>query len=412
MQARQRAAIKNMTDNPNPKISTDCAHAGEEEIPSENAPAVMPIYQTAVYEFGDLDQLDEILEGRKPGFFYGRYGVPNHAALENIVAKLEGAESALASASGMASIALALLAFLQAGDEVIVANDSYGGSVSLAARDLPRFGINSRFVPTTSMSAIESAFSSRTKLMLVETLSNPLWNVIDVAQVAELCHRHGAKLVVDNTVATPYLIHPLAMGADAVVHSATKFLGGHDDVIAGILAGSSEFVGRAREMAIRMGPSLGPFDAWLTLRGIKTFALRIERMCSNALAVAGYLEKHPGVEKVYYAGLESHPQHEIVRRTMRGLGGGMVSFELKGSGLAAANFVKNLKLIRFAPTLGGVSTTISLPARTSHRALTPAQRAEAGVSDNLLRLSIGIEEHADLVDELERVLQTIAKTAY
>ena len=398
-----------MTDpsNPNPNLSTDCSHAGDEDAASENKPAVQPIYQTAVYEFADLTQVDEIWEGHKPGFIYGRYGSPNHATLENIVAKLEGAESALASASGMASITLSLLSFLQSGDEVIVANDSYGGSVSLAARDFPRFGITTRFVSTTNRNEIETAFTSKTKAMLVETLSNPRWNVVDVADVANLCHRSGAKLIVDNTVATPYLIRPLAAGADAVVHSATKFLAGHDDVVAGILTGDSDFIARARETAIRMGPSLSPFDAWLTVRGIKTFGLRIERTCSNALAVARYLREHSAVQNVYYPGLETHPQHEIVRRTMRGIGGGMVSFELRGGRGTVGKFLKNLKLIRFAPTLGGVTTTISHPATTSHRALTPDQRREAGVTDSLLRLSIGIEELDDLMVELQRALQTI-----
>ena len=393
--------------NPNPNLSTDCAHAGGEDIPSENRPAVQPIYQTAVYEFADLTQVDEIWDGHKPGFIYGRYGSPNHTALEAIVAKLEGAESALASASGMASITLSLLSFLEAGDEVIVANDCYGGSVSLAAQDFPRFGITTRFVSTAKRNEIESAFTSKTKAMLVETLSNPLWNVVDVADLAGLCHRRGAKLIVDNTVATPYLVRPLAAGADAVVHSATKFLAGHDDVVAGVLAGSTNFITRARETAIRMGPSLSPFDAWLTVRGIKTFALRIERTCSNALTVAKYLKEHSVVQNVYYPGLETHPQHEIVRRTMRGIGGGMLSFELKGGSGTAGKFLKNLRLIRFAPTLGGVATTISHPATTSHRALTPDQRREAGITDSLLRLSVGIEEPEDLVLELQRALQTI-----
>jgi cystathionine beta-lyase/cystathionine gamma-synthase len=393
--------------NPNPNLSTDCAHAGGEDIPSENKPSVQPIYQTAVYEFADLTQVDEIWDGLKPGFIYGRYGSPNHTSLETIVAKLEGAESALASASGMASITLSLLSFLEAGDEVIVANDCYGGSVSLAAQDFRRFGITTRFVSTANRNEIETAFTSKTKAMLVETLSNPLWNVVDVADVAALCHRRGAKLIVDNTVATPYLVRPLAAGADAVVHSATKFLAGHDDVVAGVLAGSTNFIRRARETAICMGPSLSPFDAWLTVRGIKTFALRIERTCSNALAVAKYLKEHSAVQNVYYPGLQTHPQHEIVRRTMRGIGGGMLSFELKGGSGAAGKFLKNLRLIRFAPTLGGVATTISHPASTSHRALTADQRREAGITDSLLRLSIGIEEPEDLALELQRALQTI-----
>jgi cystathionine beta-lyase/cystathionine gamma-synthase len=393
-----------MSGGRDPKLSTLCAHAGGEAVPSENSSAVMPIYQTAVYDFADLGQVDEIWEGRKPGFIYGRYGLPNHAVLENAVAKLERAENALAVASGMAAITLSLLSFLEAGDEVIVANDSYGGSVSLAAHDLPRLGITTRFVSMANLKSVEPLFSPKTKAVLAETLSNPLWNVVDVRALAELCHRQGSVLIVDNTVATPYLVQPIVLGANAVVHSATKFLGGHDDVIAGILAGSAGFIGRAREMAIRTGPSLGPFDAWLTVRGMKTFALRIERICSNALAVARYLEAHPAVQKVHYPGLESHPQWEIVRRTMRGIGGGMISFELKGSGEAVATFLKKLDFIRFAPTLGGVTTTVTHPASTSHRALTAAQRAEAGISDKLLRLSIGIEDPEDLFAEFDKAL--------
>jgi cystathionine beta-lyase/cystathionine gamma-synthase len=393
-----------MSGGRDPKLSTLCAHAGGEAVPSENSSAVMPIYQTAVYDFADLGQVDEIWEGRKPGFIYGRYGLPNHTVLENAVAKLEKAENALATASGMAAITLSLLSFLKSGDEVIVANDSYGGSVSLAAHDLPRFGVTARFVSMANLKSVESVFSPKTKAVLAETLSNPLWNVVDVGALAELCHSHGSMLIVDNTVATPYLLQPIVLGADVVVHSATKFLGGHDDVIAGILAGSAGFIARAREMAIRTGPSLGPFDAWLTVRGMKTFALRIERICSNALAIAKYLETQPGVQKVYYPGLESHPQRETVRRTMRGIGGGMISFEFKGSGETVATFLQKLDLVRFAPTLGGVTTTITHPASTSHRALTAAQRAEAGISDKLLRLSIGIEDPDDLIAELDRAL--------
>jgi cystathionine beta-lyase/cystathionine gamma-synthase len=396
-----------MSESTDPKIFTDCAHAGEEEVESQSTPAVMPIYQTSVYNFTDLAQVDDVSDGKKPGFLYGRYGLPNQASLENIVAKLEQAESAAATASGMAAIAVAVMAMAESGDEVLVANDSYGGTLAVAARDFPRFGMTSRLIPTTNLKKVETFFSSKTKVLIVETLSNPLWNVMDVGAVSELCRRNGVKLVVDNSVATPYLIRPLAMGADVVMHSATKFLGGHHDVVAGVLTGDTEFIARSRDIAIRMGMTLGPFDSWLTIRGIKTFALRMERICSNALTVATHLEKHARVTKVYYPALESHPQHNIVLRTMRGLGGGMVSFELKGDAQTAANFVRNLKLIRFAPSFGGVTTTISHPAKTSHRSLTPAQRAEVGVSDNLLRLSIGIEETDDLIGELERVLGAI-----
>lgn len=388
-----------------PHISTDCAHAGEERLESHSTPSVMPIYQTSVYDFADLEEVDRIFDHTKPGFIYGRYGLPNHVALENVSARLEQGEAAVTTASGMAAIVVALWTMLQSGDEVIVANDSYGGTLSLASRDFPKMGITSRFVPTTNLNALETALSPKTKALLVETLSNPLWNVIDVSAVAELCHRKGVKLLVDNTVATPYVVCPLTMGADVVIHSATKFLGGHHDVTAGIVIANKEFIARARDAAIRIGGSLGPFDAWLTVRGIKTFALRMARICSNALTVAQFLEKHPKVQKVYYPGLANHPQNDLIRRTMRGLGGGMLSFELKGDMRSAGNFVKSLKLIRFAPSLGGVTTTISHPAKTSHRSLTPTQRAEVGISDALLRLSIGIEEPEDLVAELDRVLK-------
>lgn len=396
-----------MSDKIDPRISTDCAHAGDDEVESQSVPSVMPIYQTSVYNFADLEQVDDVSDGKKPGFIYGRYGLPNQAALEKITARLERGEAAVATASGMAAIAVAVMATVESGDEVLVGNDSYGGTLALAARDFPRFGLTSRLIPTANLKRVESFFSSKTKALLVETLSNPLWNVIDVGAFSELCRRNGVKLIVDNTVATPYLLRPLEMDADAVIHSATKFLGGHHDVTAGVVTGGSELIERARDITIRMGMTLGPFDSWLTIRGIKTFALRMERICSNALAVAKYLEEHPRVAKVYYPGLKSHPQHDVVRRTMRGLGGGMVSLELKGDGQTVGNFVRALKLIRFAPSLGGVTTTISHPAKTSHRSLTSAQRAEVGVSDNLLRLSVGIEEPEDLVGELDRVFGAI-----
>ena len=247
-------------------ISTDCAHAGEEPLGSGSTPSVMPIYQTSVYDFPDLEQVDEIFDHRKAGFIYGRYGLPNHAAFENIAAKLEQGDGAIATASGMAAIVVALWTLLQNGDGLVVANDCYGGTLGLASREFPKQGITTRFVPTTNFAALETALSPGTRVLLVETLSNPLWNVIDVSAAAEMCHRKGVKLLVDNTVATPYLIRPLTMGADMVVHSATKFLGGHHDITAGLVVGDREFISRAREVQIRTGSSLAPFDAWLAVR--------------------------------------------------------------------------------------------------------------------------------------------------
>jgi cystathionine gamma-synthase len=387
-----------------PRFSTDCAHAGDEGVSSKNQPAVMPIYQTSVYDFPDLDVVDNVWEGKQPGYIYGRYGLPNTTALERIVAKLESGEAALASASGMASIMVAFTTLLQSGDEVVVAQDSYGGTVSLAAKELPRFGIAPRLVTDTRPQAIQSALSSKTRALIVETISNPLWNVVDIPALVEVCGGKNVKLLVDNTSATPCLIRPLTMGADVVIHSATKFLGGHHDVTAGILVGSSEFISRARDIAIRLGPSLAAFDAWLAVRGIKTLALRMERACNNAVAVARFLQAHRNVRHVFYPGLDSHPQHELVRRTMNGNGGAMLSFDMKGDIKTAEMFVKKLEMIRFAPSFGGLTTTISHPAKTSHRSLSSSQRSEVGITDTLMRLSIGIEDADDIIRDLDNAL--------
>src|SRR5215467_1850146 len=327
-------------------ISSDCAHAGEELIPSLSTPAVMPIYQTSVYDFPDLETVDGVWDGQRPGYIYGRYGLPNTSALENIIAKLERGQAALASSSGMASIMVAFTTLLRAGDEVVVAQDSYGGTVSLSAKDLPRFGITPHFVRDTTPHGIQSAITPKTKMVLVETISNPLWNVVDIPALVEVCRGNDVRLVVDNTSATPCIVRPLELGADVVMHSATKFIGGHHDVSAGILVGTSDFIARARESAIRLGSSLAAFDAWLTVRGIKTLSLRMERASINALAIAIFLNQHAGVSRVYYPGLESHPQNQIVRRTMNGIGGAMLSFDIKGDLAAVDKFVKSLSTIR------------------------------------------------------------------
>jgi cystathionine beta-lyase/cystathionine gamma-synthase len=387
------------------RFSTDCAHAGEEPIATASRPAVMPIYQTSVYDFPDLDVVDSVWEGKQSGYIYGRYGLPNTSALESIVAKLEGGEAALASASGMASIMVAFATLLQAGDEVVVAQNSYGGTVSLSLKELPRFGITPVLITDIRPHALLSKLTDRTKALIVETISNPLWEVVDIPALAEVCRSKGVTLVVDNTSATPCLVRPLALGADVVMHSATKFLAGHHDVTAGLLVGSQDFIARARDSAIRLGPSLAAFDAWLAVRGIKTLALRMERTCSNAMKIARFLEGHSGIRKAYYPGLETHPQHEIVRRMMGGNGGGMLSFDIKGDMRTADRFVKGLAMIRFAPSFGGLTTTITHPAKTSHRSLTVAQRSEVGITDTLIRLSVGIEDADDIIADLDRALE-------
>lgn len=372
-----------MTD----RFSTDCAHAGEEQIPSLSTPSAMPIYQTSVYDFPDLEAVDGVWEGKDAGYIYGRFGLPNTTALENIVAKLERGEAALASASGMASIMVAFTTLTKAGDEILVAQDSYGGTLGLAGKEFGRFGIASRLMTDLRPSSIAGAIGPATRAVLVETISNPLWNLVDVRGLAEVCRAKGVTLVVDNTSATPCVVRPLEQGADVVLHSATKFLGGHHDMTAGVLVGTREFIARARESQIRLGPSLAPFDAWLAVRGIKTLALRMERSCANAAQVATFLAAHSAIARVYYPGI-----------------GAIISFDLRGDLQTAAGFVKRLKMIRFAPSFGGVTTTITHPAKTSHRSLTQAQRDEVGIGDALIRMSLGIEDAADIVAELDRAL--------
>jgi cystathionine beta-lyase/cystathionine gamma-synthase len=371
-----------------------------------STPTVQPIYQTSVYTFPDLPSLDAVQEGTAEGYIYGRYGLPNHTALERAVAALEGGEAALACASGMGATAAALLAALSGGGKVAAARDVYGGTYGLL-EELGRFGVKTTWIDAGKMAEVEAALADGCRLLLVETISNPLVRVADLPALAAAAHRAGAFLLVDNTFATPCLCRPLSLGADAAYHSATKFLGGHSDLTAGVLVGAAAFIREARRVAIRFGPTLGPHDAWLAVRGIKTLSLRMARTCENARALATFLARHPKVGAVHYPGLASHPDHAVAERVLRGGSGGVLAFELRG-GLAAADaLVKALRLIALVPSLGGVATTLSHPLKTSHRGLSPEERERLGVRDGLLRLSVGIEDAPDLTADLARALTTV-----
>ena len=375
----------------------------EAERSSPSAPTVQPIYQTSVYTFPDLGSLDAVQDGTQPGYMYGRYGLPNHATLERAVAVLEGGGAALACASGMGATAAALLAALSGGGKVAAARDVYGGTYGLL-EELGRFGVKTTWVDAGKMAEVDAALADGCRLLLVETISNPLVRVADLPALAAAAHRAGALLLVDNTFATPCLCRPLSLGADAVYHSATKFLGGHSDLTAGVLVGTAPFIRDARRVAMRFGPTLGPHDAWLAVRGMKTLNLRMARTCENALALATYLAGHPKVAAVQYPGLASHPDHLVARRILTGGFGGMLAFELRGGIEAADALVKALRLITLAPSLGGVATTLSHPAKTSHRGLSALERERLGVRDGLLRLSAGIEDAPDLTADLAQAL--------
>jgi cystathionine gamma-synthase/methionine-gamma-lyase len=356
-----------------------------------------------------MDDLDAVFAGTRAGYVYARFGSPTVTALEEAMAALEQGEAALAFASGMAAVHAALLAVgVRAGSAVVAAQDVYGATYALLDRLLRSQGITVRFVDVTDLHAVESACAElEPAALLVETVSNPLLKVADLAALVEIAHRHGAAFLVDNTFATPCLVQPLSLGADGVIHSATKYLGGHSDVLGGVVVTDEARRAALLDVLKLTGANLGPQEAWLVLRGVRTLPLRMRRHCENALAVAQWLELHPKVERVYYPGLPSHPQHGLAQRLFQGQGfGGIVSFDLRGAGQREVfRFFEALQLCLPATTLGDVCTLVLYPAHSSHRPLAPEERARIGIGDGLVRLSVGIEAVEDIIGDLERALR-------
>ena len=373
--------------------STRAVHAGEP--PAEvGMPVVTPIVPSTTF-YGDASGEGEVL--------YTRYlNGPNHLLLAKRLAALEGAEDALALASGMAAMSCALLSCLQAGDHVVATKAIYGGTRILLDRELPRLGITTTYADLTA-AGWESAFQPNTRVVLGETPSNPLLRVLDLRAISDAAHERGAAVIVDATFASPINLRPLEHGVDVVMHSATKYLGGHSDVTAGVLAGSAARIAAVRERARVWGPALDPHACWLLERGIKTLALRIERHNANGMAVARWAEAEPGIARVHYPGLPSHPDHEIARRLLDGFGG-MIGIEVEGGGEAATRFVAALRLAKVAPSLGGVETLVTEPRHTSHTAMSRDERAANGIRDGFIRISLGIEDAADLIADFSQAL--------
>ena len=371
-------------------------------LPAAPQPPVnVPIYQTSTFEVGSAVELAELLEFARPGHSYTRYSNPTHGALEAALAELEGAEACHVTASGMAAVHGVVLSFLRSGDELIMPQAVYGGVVGLARSVLARAGIRVTRVDTSDSTAVEAAIGDDTRLVWLETISNPTTAMADIGAVSQLAHARGVSVAVDNTYATPYLCNPLALGADAVVHSITKYIGGHSDLTGGAILGGSEVVAAAREIVIDAGGNAAPLEAFLALRGLKTLALRMNRHSTNALAVAAVLEGAPGVDAVRYPGLASHPQHPLAGRTLRdGMAGGMLALEVSGGRAAGEQFLDRLQVAVHATSLGSVETLCSHPASSSHRQLGDAELAEAGLSPGMLRVSIGLEDPEDLVEDL------------
>jgi len=392
-----------------PSIFTQAVHAGERGPRPDFTPVVTPVYNSVGYLYESMEQLDAVFGGEREGYVYPRFGTPTNAALERAVATLEGGEAALSFASGMAAIHAALLATgLEAGQAVVSAQDVYGASYALLARLFTALGIRVRFVDIADLASVERAIAEeKPRAVFCETISNPLLKVADVQALAELAHAHAAEMIVDSTFATPYLVRPLTLGADYVVHSSTKYLGGHGDVLGGIVVASAERRERLWEIIKMTGGNMSPNQAWLTMRGLKTLPLRMAQHCRNAAAVAAWLAEHPRIAKANYPGLPGHPQHSVATRLFReGCYGGMVSFEIAGADQAQVfHFMEALKLVLPATTLGDVYSLTLYPAHSSHRALSPEERAAIGIGEGLVRLSVGIEDVEDIVSDLDQALE-------
>jgi cystathionine gamma-synthase/methionine-gamma-lyase len=400
-----------MKDLSSKAFQTRAIHAGERIPPANYTPVSTPIQPSVGYLYDSMDDSDAVLGNEKPGFVYPRYASPTVSAFEQAVASLEGAEAAQAYGSGMAAIHAALLAAgAQAGASVLTAQDIYGASFSLLRSFFSTLGVNATFVDASDLPAVQAAIEkTRPALLLVETISNPLLKVADVPALAALAHANGSVLLVDNTFASPYLFNPLQHGADYVIHSATKYLGGHGDVLSGVIATSSINKQKLFDLNKMVGSVLGPFEAWLTLRGIKTLPLRMRQQCQNALQVAEWLSNHPLINRVNYPGLASHPHHSLALQLFGGKGfGGVLSFEITGADKAMVfRFMEALELCLPATTLGDVYSLVLHPATSSHRSLTPEERARVGIPDGLVRLSAGIEDIGDIIADLDQALKKI-----
>lgn len=365
------------------------------------------ITPAVAYAFPDAETASDVVSGEREGIYYGRYGNPTVQTLEKKVAALEGGEACLGLASGMAAISTALLTFLKNGDHVIVTKDVYGGTFSFLHSLAPRFGIDVSFVDCTKLSSIERALRDNTKAVYIETPSNPRLTVLDIKAIANLCKRYNIPLIIDNTFMSPYLQNPLQLGADVVIHSATKYMNGHGDVLAGLIISNASTIQFMRKrIAGDLGQQLNAWDGFLIIRGIKTMALRMNKHCENAQKIAEYLETHEMIDTVHYPGLSSHPQHQLAIQQMRGMGG-IVSFEVKGGCPAGKMFINHLKLAMISFSLGDPETLVQHPASMTHASIPPEERLKYGITDGLIRLSAGLEDSEDIIHDIQQALNRV-----
>lgn len=394
---------------PENKLSqaTLAVHGGERTNEQPHGAVVSPVFHTATFAFENFDQMRRYARGElTDAYFYSRYANPTVAEAERKIAELEGAEMALVTSSGSAATFCALATLCETGDEVIACDSIYGGTVKVLTKVFSRLGINTRFISLDEIPNLAEIAGKRSRVFWFETPANPLNRVVDLDMVADVCRQARLFSVVDNTFASPVLQRPIEHGIDAVMHSATKYLGGHSDLTAGALTGSKEFIAPARQTSVMVGTTLDPAAAYLLSRGMKTVALRVRASCENALALARALRKHPKVARVYYPGLEDDPGHELASRQMSGFGG-VVAIDVVGGEPEVETLFNSLKLVRTAPSLGGVETLASYPVYSSHAGFSDQQLQAAGVSAATVRFAVGIEASADIIADITQALDKI-----
>ncbi|BES66547.1 methionine gamma-lyase [Gottschalkiaceae bacterium SANA] len=388
------------------KFNTKAIHGGKIHEKQFGAHAT-PIYQTSTFVFESCKQGGDRFAGRDSGYKYTRLGNPNTTEISAKMAILDETDAGLYTSSGMSAISTALMGLMKAGDHFICSDCVYGGTYAVIDKVITNYGIDMDYVKINDEAALDAAFKENTKVVYIETPANPTLELIDIKKIAKIAHDKGAILIVDNTFMTPYLQKPMVLGADLVVYSVTKYINGAGDVVGGMITGKQEYVNRINNPhLLNLGGTGSPFDSWLVSRGIKTLGVRMERHCTNAMAVAEYLESHPKVKTVYYPGLKSFPQHELAKEQMDGFGG-MISFELVGGFDDAQTLLDNLKIFGLAVSLGGVDSLIQHPASMTHAGIPEPERIKAGITNELVRVSVGIEDIEDLIEDLDKGFELI-----